>query len=1209
MKLIINDQICYARMSPDDEPPKSQLINELDVNQYPKCFIKFETFYEKKKINHVYTSFLTWNECFNKKTKISIYKAKTYRSYIYEIIREGLLVKPYLDVEHKYNTLEQMNENKLIFLNKVINDIIKLFEKEYSQIIVKNDILISDGSRKIIKRESNEEYYKMSFHIIISPKNANLVYKTNVKYSESSAYHFYSSLLKYDEDYYKDILDGHVYNRDGAFRCLGSYKDKDDDVKLCQIDTTTYKPIKKYDEYTYLRFAITYQDPENETIILRTPMLEQTKTQRKYIANTEIKTTDYITNELIYRIKKGISCGLYKKNEFGYETNDYMGCDVNYIGFNKGFFNFRNNSKKCPLSGREHHKTQNVYIVEQSDGFLMKCFSPHCSNYFIKLGHISDDESYKINCVIIDVRYNIMEIDIPLDDNILSKYNDARPHIIKWINDNTLKTLCIKASMGTGKTEVVKLICNIPKFKRILWVTSRITLTENINGKFGNDQFKFVSYLDIKGTLFNYDRVICQIDSLERLFETNKIKKYDLIIIDEIESALSHFTSPHLEQKYKTARSIFNLLQNICSVSYKILCLDADYNLRAFKFIEYFGKSLLIHNIYNTQKKKYIMIHDYGYFLDKICTDLNDGLKVCIASMASGLIQGIEDQIKKFNEQNIINKKPIITYNIYYGKTSDYKKSELQDVNEIWSNYKLIMYSPTIESGVDVVIEFDKLYGICYGGDYTTSQRAFLQMCGRLRNIKDENVICFCDKLINFNVSSEMYTFDDIFDAFKYASIKTNKPILEYKFEELEDGTCQKIYDKENISLFDNINILNYVESINKNNKIFLSVLFRLIREKGSDMILCKDITLIDKNDENNSMVHFSEASSEIINETYVELNNKIQEPEDDVVDEEERLTICSTSSGRDLKIDKWTYLYSTLIDDENLLSKQQKGEKMEEEEKIKIERYLYNRQYNVNIYDILQKIKNIDEENDKLNDKVSPGNFVESLSRNKVGGTNFVERKRDKDMMDNNNKIKKELQEEYGRFLNDFMGNKEEQLKNIERHIYNVKQYDDNAFNMKENKYTYLTKILDDLMALFVGGYTEEHYKSLVEGFKFNFVELEKIKKDVTNESLYIKDEKNVRAMMKKEIKRKNDIMDGKNFINTMKLFFSYFGILLTTNKKQIQINKKRGFTYTLQYDPLIIDILDIKYKKKNISEFYPTIIKRNELINDAYLLSDDED
>ena len=118
------------------------------------------------------------------------------------------------------------------------------------------------------------------------------------------------------------------------------------------------------------------------------------------------------------------------------------------------------------------------------------------------------------------------------------------------------------------------------------------------------------------------------------------------MIIDEIESVLNHFTSPHLEQKHKTARNTFNLLKNICAASStKMLCMDADYNLRAFKFSENFGTSLLVHNVYNTQMKTFNMTRNKEYFLAQICADLNNGLKICIASMSSGDILGIENEI------------------------------------------------------------------------------------------------------------------------------------------------------------------------------------------------------------------------------------------------------------------------------------------------------------------------------------------------------------------------------------------------------------------------------------------------------------------------------------------------------------------------------------------------------------------------------------
>ena len=105
------------------------------------------------------------------------------------------------------------------------NDIIQVFQKEYNQNITK----MTYYRWKTQDQQYNyKAFYKLRFHVIITPKHANLMYKTNVKFGESSAYHVYSSLLKQDEEYYKNKLDNAVYKRDGAFRCIGSFKNRDD---------------------------------------------------------------------------------------------------------------------------------------------------------------------------------------------------------------------------------------------------------------------------------------------------------------------------------------------------------------------------------------------------------------------------------------------------------------------------------------------------------------------------------------------------------------------------------------------------------------------------------------------------------------------------------------------------------------------------------------------------------------------------------------------------------------------------------------------------------------------------------------------------------------------------------------------------------------------------------------------------------------------
>ena len=141
---------------------------------------------------------------------------------------------------------------------------------------------------------------------------------------------------------------------------------------------------------------------------METPLFEQTVKDKRFILTNQLTTTDYITTELIYRINKGVTNGMFCIKDDKYEVSDFTGCDdVVYTGFSKSFFGLKQQNKLCPVSGRQHHKCHNLYIVEQAKGFILKCFSQHCNQCFIKLGHLSDDDSYKANCHGINMKYNL----------------------------------------------------------------------------------------------------------------------------------------------------------------------------------------------------------------------------------------------------------------------------------------------------------------------------------------------------------------------------------------------------------------------------------------------------------------------------------------------------------------------------------------------------------------------------------------------------------------------------------------------------------------------------------------------------------------------------------------------------------------------------------------------------------------------------------
>ena len=145
----------------------------------------------------------------------------------------------------------------------------------------------------------------------------------------------------------------------------------------------------------------------------------------------------------------------------------------------------------------------------------------------------------------INEKYNKIEINkqylLDKDSTLNNKDDIVETNITKFINDTDIKTLSILSPYGTGKSQLLHKIFDKKSYKRILWISYRITLTDDISGNFK----EFSSYLDHK---YRDDKLIIQLESLLNLdtdlFEEDIVPSYDLIIMDEVESILNQFNSP-----------------------------------------------------------------------------------------------------------------------------------------------------------------------------------------------------------------------------------------------------------------------------------------------------------------------------------------------------------------------------------------------------------------------------------------------------------------------------------------------------------------------------------------------------------------------------------------------------------------------------------------------------------------------------------------
>ena len=115
----------------------------------------------------------------------------------------------------------------------------------------------------------------------------------------------------------------------------------------------------------------------------------------------------------------------------------------------------------------------------------------------------------------------------------------------------------------------------------------RLTLSYDVFSNF--EPFNFQIYTNND---FEADRLIIQAESLLRLITSKtQLKKYDLIVIDEVESILRQFNS-HTTFRGKAPRTFDFLIGLLKHPETKMITLDGDLDNRTYDFINGLGKSI-----------------------------------------------------------------------------------------------------------------------------------------------------------------------------------------------------------------------------------------------------------------------------------------------------------------------------------------------------------------------------------------------------------------------------------------------------------------------------------------------------------------------------------------------------------------------------------------------------------------------------------------
>ena len=207
------------------------------------------------------------------------------------------------------------------------------------------------------------------------------------------------------------------------------------------------------------------------------------------------------------------------------------------------------------LSRKSVHYQNDEYILNKWQTIKYKKYSIKTLNAWAKFDNPKEynrlfkeqNNKLLVKPLLINYRYLL---DANINDNLLvTKTND-------FFSDENIKSLNICSPYNTGKTQYIKNVLDKFQPERILWVSYRISLTNDI--KYNFESYGFQTYLTGN---YRADKLIVQLESLHKLDynsefidEGNGVPSYDLVIIDEVESILSQFNSPTFKME---SREIF----------------------------------------------------------------------------------------------------------------------------------------------------------------------------------------------------------------------------------------------------------------------------------------------------------------------------------------------------------------------------------------------------------------------------------------------------------------------------------------------------------------------------------------------------------------------------------------------------------------------------------------------------------------------------
>lgn len=334
----------------------------------------------------------------------------------------------------------------------------------------------------------------------------------------------------------------------------------------------------------------------------------------------------------------------------------------------------------------------------------------------------------RVSKTIDDMMLPAATADITCDMRYISDYD------MHALLDGDTTHYIVRSPIGTGKTEIVTRIIKHLTRKlgynpRVLVLNHRQSLSRNLARRF--EHLGFISYKDIQSNepeaYAAANKLIMSYDSVHKLFSKGNmdVVPYDLVIIDEIEQFHSHVGGATMKHNAASNYTLVKSLVKSCGYFFGLDAHASDKSMEWLRKIQPGAKFLI--NAHVVPRKTMTIYRERTALITEafILADQNRGPVLMPTNSVSTARQLHMMAVNRYGEDAV---QLIYQDNAHYPETQAF----INDINERIKGVRMLIYSPSLGTGVDITTPVVAVMGVFYKDPITTDDMH--QMMGRARD-------------------------------------------------------------------------------------------------------------------------------------------------------------------------------------------------------------------------------------------------------------------------------------------------------------------------------------------------------------------------------------------------------------------------------------------------------------------------------------------